>query len=299
MILLDYIDTKLKEMGSPLISDTFRGSMKSHLQCILCLKENCITEPFNQLILPIRESVRNHRLDAKMSNLEQDLILINDIGFFSSLNIFNKNEANLNIYYCLKSFSETQKTDYFCPKCEKVTDHTIRFSIDTVPKYFITSLKRFRYARWNSKVSDQVFLPNMLDLVESCGIKDRYELIAVIQHVSYFFKGHYKVYVKKGDQWYLLDDKKVSKVTWGVVFNSQAYVFMYKRIENNQNPEEKKHEAEGSNDQNIEEMKHEAEEGGDNVEESMKYEERKSSPKRSKKIKNEEKKNEEESTGIN
>ena len=273
MMLLDHLDTELKQIGVPTISDTFRGSLRNKLKCVVCNRENFTTEPFNQLMLPIPDSESNHDLNIKMSQTEREMIAYYEMSFLNSINIFSKDRANLNIYYCLNFFLGEQNTDYFCSHCNTVNDHTIQFSIVEAPKYLIISLKRFSNARWKRKISDQVFLPSRLDLYEYCGVKDQYELIVVIQQISYFFKGHYKAYVKKQNQWYLLDDKNVSKVDWAEVFNSQAYIFMYRRLENQT---EEQHENKESDPKNTEEKKHEDNEFDDLSTEKTKNESKES-----------------------
>jgi Ubiquitin C-terminal hydrolase len=128
----------------------------------------------------------------------------------------------------LNSYFQPQTTEYFCGNCKKVTEHQISISIKDYPKYFIMSLKRFRYTRWNTKLSDRVFLPEKLDFLSFLNVDKQYELVAVLEHIGFFFRGHYKAYVKKKREWFLVDDKKIKKCLFGDVFMAQPYIFVYK-----------------------------------------------------------------------
>ena len=92
------------------------------------------------------------------------------------------------------------------------------------------SFKRFRYSRWSSKLSEQVFLQRTLDLANIAGINEKNSLMAVIEHTSYLVRAHYKDYLKKNDQWYALDDKKVYKGTWmRCIIGRHLFLYIEKR----------------------------------------------------------------------
>ena len=152
-------------------------------------------------------------------------------------NIFST-KATLNLYYCLYSYFLPQKAEHYCATCEGLTEHEIKIQLKDIPKYFVMSFKRFKYSKWSSKISDQVFLPEILNLFPITGIQQQYSLHAVIEHKGYFFRGHYKVFIKKNKNWYMLDDKKVKKIPQKEVFLKQAYILMYKLKQNK--PQEEK-----------------------------------------------------------
>ncbi|ETO04741.1 hypothetical protein RFI_32655, partial [Reticulomyxa filosa] len=61
-------------------------------------------------------------------------------------------------------------------------------------------------------------------------IPSTYELKAVIQHLGSLETGHYTCYVKKGKQWFLLDDTLVEPVSSDTVKKCQAYMLFYEQV---------------------------------------------------------------------
>ena len=57
----------------------------------------------------------------------------------------------------------------------------------------------------------------------------KYRLYAIVEHMGSSFGGHYVAYVRKGGQWYAVDDSRVSKTTWPRVSAINAYMLFYER----------------------------------------------------------------------
>lgn len=234
MVFLDKLDQELMSFHPQrfsIISDTFKGAFTNEIKCTACSFTSEKTEPFLQLDLSIPENAPPIRtIDCLMSTKETMMISESQHGLFSPLiSVFTKEKATLNLYYCLKAFFQEQNTEAYCQQCQCDKPHIIRPRFSEAPKYFLISLKRFKYKFWSSKVSDKVFIPKSLNLAHFSSLGFEYSLCAVIEHSGFLFRGHYKIYVNNFGQWWLLDDNKVEKVSWEDVFNAQAYICMYVR----------------------------------------------------------------------
>lgn len=235
IILLEKLENDIKEAFpamSSVISDIFQGESMNFIKCEACNNENIVYEPFIQLALPILDMPNIPELDSFMSDQEKDFIIEHRKGPLNIISSLIREKNTLNLYYCLKSYFSEQIAEHYCYKCQDVTNQKIKIGIKKYPKSLILSLKRFRYSRWNSKISDKVFLPYYINFSNIFpGQNFKYEITGVIEHIDYFFKGHYKAYIKKQTDWYVLDDKNVKKCNWEDVFKAQAYIFIYTRVD--------------------------------------------------------------------
>lgn len=233
MIFLDKLESELEGLtpnSSSLINDTFQGNYENQLRCLDCGFESSKLESFIQLALPIPEGLEPmNALDCSMSPAETRMIADIQQSIFNVFSMLSKPKAALNLYYCLVSFFQEQLGEMYCSQCMSHTSHHIKLSLTDSPKYFLMSLKRFRYNFWSSKNTDRVFLPKKLNLKIFSQIDCSYSLAAVVEHSGFLFRGHYKIYVKKGKQWWILNDKHVEKCNWETVFRAQPYIMMYVR----------------------------------------------------------------------
>jgi len=66
-------------------------------------------------------------------------------------------------------------------------------------------------------------VPNILALGHE------YSLFAVITHVGTMETGHYVVYVLANEEWFKIDDDKVTKVHTSEVVQTKAYMLFYNK----------------------------------------------------------------------
>lgn len=230
MTLIDKIDSELKN-NQNLIKSTLEGSYIYKHTCKTCNSTSENTDYFRELNIQIPQSVPNiNTLDSLMSEVEINIISKQRPDFFDLFDIFSKEKARINLYYCLFSYFFNSSTQKFCSFCNEVKDHLTNISMDKYPEYLIISLKRFKYRYWNRKISDKVFMPSLLDFQKLMENGARYELQALIEHSGFSFRGHYKIYILHSGQWWLCNDSKVRKCLFEEVFTSQAYISLYKLV---------------------------------------------------------------------
>jgi ubiquitin carboxyl-terminal hydrolase 20/33 len=133
------------------------------------------------------------------------------------------------------------KNMYSCEKCKKLRNGVKRCSLFELPEVLCVHLKRFRLFEYgggigfSGKVSQYVQFPlDGLDLKRflhsDCPNKvTNYRLLGTIVHMGSFTGGHYVAYIRRGDQWYVCDDSRVTPVTPETVAESEAYVLFYQK----------------------------------------------------------------------
>jgi ubiquitin C-terminal hydrolase len=104
------------------------------------------------------------------------------------------------------------------------------------PRLLIILLKRFKNRRYYSISKNSVFVryPERLELGPYVAGGQRglaYELTAVINHVGTLSRGHYTAYSRVETDWYELNDSEVRRVGKERVVSEQAYVLLYRRLE--------------------------------------------------------------------
>lgn len=116
------------------------------------------------------------------------------------------------------------------------------FTVDRAPNVATFQFKRFDYNRiFGGKITKQISYPEILNLrpymSESKGDPINYKLFAVLVHLgSTSNSGHYFCYVRNSNQnWYLMDDARVSSTSLNQVLDQQAYMLFYVRIPNKEN----------------------------------------------------------------
>lgn len=230
MALLDKLDSELKNNPN-LIKTTLEGCYTYKYACKVCNCTSENTDYFRELNLQIPQSVPNiNTLDSLMSELEISIISKQRPNFFELFDLFSKENARINLYYCLFSYFFNSNTQKFCTYCNEVKDHSTNISMTRFPEYLIVSLKRFKYRYWNRKISENVFMPSLLDFSKLMENGAQYELQGVIEHTGFSFRGHYKAYILRSGQWWLCNDSKVRKCSFEEVFTSQAYISLYKLV---------------------------------------------------------------------
>lgn len=115
-------------------------------------------------------------------------------------------------------------SDYRCDYCKQVKHCMLTRSLIKLPEIFIFQLQRFSSYPKLHKIRGHISFPETLNLstfidnsYATNGGSDAsliYELISVGVHLGTIHGGHYIAYCKKeDDQWYLMDDERVGKVS--------------------------------------------------------------------------------------
>lgn len=252
MAFLDKIDSEISQFDQNFkLLNLFKGDYKYVNRCLNCNLSSENIDSFTQLSISIpNEGGIDPWLSNQLSEEEQKILNKAQMGLWNIVKSVKGNKQDINIYHCLRGFVEQQTIEKFCDRCCTLTSHTTRIKMESLPDYLIISLKRFRYSYWSSKISDQVYLTETLHFSKIQQKEEEYKLAAVIEHGGFVIRGHYKIYLKQKDDWWLLNDKKVRKSSFEEVFNAQAYILMYikssvlQEISNSGNKEEESKQPE-------------------------------------------------------
>jgi len=210
----------------------FRGIVESNVQCGSCGVTSCKMDP------------------------------IEDVG----LEVVSNGGQLADIDASFKRFIQSEDLDsYKCDKCEKVGKATKTSKLASIPPILTLHLKRFRYgggafggdassrrggrstdaphgSSGSAKIEGHVsFKPVMMiksycttEFVKASKLTGICRLFAVIVHAGKnSHSGHYIAYVKstgKGDEWWKVDDAKVTKVSLAEVMSAEAYMLFYRVI---------------------------------------------------------------------
>jgi ubiquitin C-terminal hydrolase len=170
---------------------------------------------------PLIVARSTRKLDLKIFSSDFDPISeIKPVG--SSLNTLRG---------CLEGFCEDEVLGdsglLECEKCKKRTGFVKRTQIADPPTYFIVQLKRFQHVNGRSRKIN-TFIDYPLDEFWFCGYN--YRAIAISTHDSNLniSSGHYVSYLRKGEDWYLCNDDKITRVH--KVDKKYTYVLVLERV---------------------------------------------------------------------
>jgi len=210
----------------------FRGIVESNVQCGSCGVTSCKMDP------------------------------IEDVG----LEVVSNGGQLADIDASFKRFIQSEDLDsYKCEKCEKVGKATKTSKLASIPPILTLHLKRFRYgggafggdassrrggrstdaphgASGSAKIEGHVSFKSVMmiksycteEFVKTSKLPGICRLFAVIVHAGKnSHSGHYIAYVKstgKGDEWWKVDDAKVTKVSPSEVLSAEAYMLFYRVV---------------------------------------------------------------------
>ncbi|CAG7819782.1 unnamed protein product, partial [Allacma fusca] len=234
----------VKVQMKSIVSDIFDGKVESSVQCLSCKQFSRRLEVFQDLSLPIPTKDEMLTLkSAEKYDSEENQPPNNWINWvwdwFRSFFV----GPTPSLEDCFSAFFSSDelkgKNMYSCEKCKKLRNGVKRCSLYQLPEVLCVHLKRFRLFEYgggigfSGKVSQYVQFPlDGLDLKRflhsDCPNKvTNYRLLGTIVHMGSFTGGHYIAYIRRGDQWYVCDDSRVTPVTPETVTESEAYVLFY------------------------------------------------------------------------
>ena len=118
-------------------------------------------------------------------------------------------------------------------------DAVKRVRFKSLPPVLVLTLKRFKQdVRGRTrKHSGHVEFEETLDMSPLCddpqqpGFVTLYRLQGVVEHSGGLNGGHYVAYTRRGQQWFYISDRNVRPTTPSAVFEAEAYLLFYERVE--------------------------------------------------------------------
>ncbi|KAK9765316.1 hypothetical protein K7432_006450 [Basidiobolus ranarum] len=192
------MDERIKE--TTLIHQVFGGYLRNEIKCSTCDFESNTFDP----ILDLSLDVKNCKSVEK------------------ALEMFTKSEKLV------------EDNQYFCERCDKLSDAAKRMSIYEAPVVLTVQLKRYlSNSETATKLAKPMSYPETLDINPyMSNDKDTvplYKLYAVLVHTGNSCNsGHYYVMIKApSGAWYSIDDDKVKQVSQENVLKEKAYMLFY------------------------------------------------------------------------
>lgn len=140
---------------------------------------------------------------------------------------------------CLKKYISPNKLDknnmWYCDKCKRRSEAEKKMSIWSTSKYLIISYKRYINLNITSVKDDRIIKAPFHSLDLSSYVEDNkyneniYDLCAVTIHSGNMNNGHYIIYRKINNLWFLFNDETVIPVKECDVDSGLAYYMVYKK----------------------------------------------------------------------
>lgn len=161
-----------------------------------------------------------------------DEVYANKPEQYCTLDLPINNNTN-NLYDCFDLFTQNEEiSGYYNEKSKKHEDVYKCIKFWNFPKILIISLKRFDNDI--NKSNKAVVCPELLDLskyIEGYYVSTyKYELYAVCNHIGNVYGGHYTCCIKKGSQWFMINDEKVNTIN--EVISPMTYCLFYHKKNN-------------------------------------------------------------------
>lgn len=141
-------------------------------------------------------------------------------------------EFSCSLKKSMQKFCSPEKIKCFCDKCKRKTKHLKTYDFDSGPKVLVVQVKRFRIMDQVRKIDDFLLFKKSLRVKTENGV-EKYNLIAMAEHIGSINYGHYNAYCKRYAQWYKFNDSKFYKVPFGRVQNKKMYCAIFERQSDN------------------------------------------------------------------
>jgi ubiquitin C-terminal hydrolase len=158
--------------------------------------------------------------------------------------------ADLTLYDVFDHFRKEQKLEkektWLCPHCNKQLEAFKKQDIQKSPKYLILGFKRFKLKGHkslmelvnNKKNETYIYYPeydlDMKHIALEGKNESLYDLVAVAGHSGGLQGGHFNALVKKGEQWFDINDESVKIIEDKEQVlgpSANAYLLLYKKKE--------------------------------------------------------------------
>ena len=142
----------------------------------------------------------------------------------------SREEPELELSDCLKAFSATETSEWFCANCQCLRSAKKSLCVVRAPNTLVVSLKRFHF--WGNKshkIKDCVKFPVKESLdARLLGCHDnQYRLRALVLHSgATVSSGHYSAFVWDDNRWLLCNDDAVTLEEPSET-DSRAYILFY------------------------------------------------------------------------
>ena len=188
--IINRITTELSDV-IPIAHQIFDGELSSKVTCSNCLTSSTKLEPFIDLQLEMKTSLKR-----SFENFTSEELI-------------------------------TPASN--CENCNTAAKISKKFSISRPPLFLLVQIKRFKQVPHPHKTKSHCKFRKTLELDPYSLKKACYELVGVGVHLGEINSGHYQAFCKREKHWYKFDDEKVTKVSSKEVVNLPAYVLLYKR----------------------------------------------------------------------
>ena len=153
----------------------------------------------------------------------------------SVINLIEK-RSSLDINHCLEmaKFPEILDEDnkWFCSTCKEHVRASKELNVYKFPDILVVHLLRFKKkGYWTEKNTEFVDFPVnglVIDSILEKGVG--FNLFAISNHYGGTGGGHYTAFVKSENNWYEMDDSRVSPTDEDRIVSNSAYLLFYERI---------------------------------------------------------------------
>lgn len=144
--------------------------------------------------------------------------------------------SNLDINHCLEmaKFPEILDEDnkWYCSACKEHVRASKELNVYKFPDILVVHLLRFKKkGYWTEKNTEFVDFPVnglVVDSILEKGVE--FNLFAISNHYGGTGGGHYTAFIKSEDNWYEMDDGRVSLAGEDRIVTSSAYLLFYERV---------------------------------------------------------------------
>jgi ubiquitin C-terminal hydrolase len=231
-VLLEALHDELMDsyQNSP-IYDLMQGTLRSNVKCLGCSEDTETYDSFVSLSLPIHQSTASGFGFGIIQYLLEKWM----VPFYYD------GQNDITLYHCFENLLASEQLEangqWYCQRCQKLTDALKKLNLYQLPKILIIQLKRFTSDLTNDlKITTEIHVQETIDLEQLVEKKETghpaiYNLVAVLAHTGTLASGHYTTFAwhLSNRCWYHFDDQHVRQASLSEALKSDAYVLAYER----------------------------------------------------------------------
>jgi uncharacterized UBP type Zn finger protein len=172
-------------------------------------------------------------LDLELSK-SLSLSVLNNPSESSQINLVQKKKLDINFCLELAKYPEILDEDnkWYCSTCKEDVRASKQMDVFKFPNILVIHLLRFKKkGYWTEKNTEFVDFPVENLLLDSITEKSvKFNLFAISNHYGGTGGGHYTAFVKNGDNWFEMDDSRVSMTSPEKIVSNSAYLLFYERV---------------------------------------------------------------------